>query len=234
MSGGLASRGIRLRRKKEEVCRQAFTRQPGAFSVSRCTNWLVAAVIAASPAVVVVAAPPGAAPPPPVAAADATADSDVGRDRSWTYRYDPLTDKLFAVRQSEVKPGIVYGRYHTGSGRWVWGKASSDGSLHYQIGPGSVQEVRYFDLQGTAAEQRRALEQRAPELARLLTIQGARPTLRLDEVGRWQLGPTPHVSNVFDETTGERWEWHGDRPSAVIHSCGRLWTYSNGRYLPLR
>jgi hypothetical protein len=178
------------------------------------------------------AAPP--TPPAAVKAADTAPGSDAGRDRGWIYRYDPMSGTLVAVPPAELKRGGVYNRFDPGRGRWVWSRAAADGSLRYSLGPGSVQQVRSFDLRGTQAEQRRALEKQAPELARLLTIQGARPTLRLDEQGQWQLGPTPHVSSVFDEATGERWEWHGDQPSGVIHSCGRSWAYADGDYLPVR
>lgn len=175
-----------------------------------------------------------AAEAPAIQAAEATPDRDAGRDRTQVYRYDPMTGTLVVVAANRIRPAGIYNRFDPGRGRWVWSKAAADGSLRYAIGPGSVQQVRYFDLQGTAAEQRRALEKQAPELARMLTIQGARPTLELDEQGIWQLGPTPHVSAIYDEATGQRWEWHGDRPSAVIHSCGRLWTYADGDYLPIR
>jgi hypothetical protein len=192
---------------------------------------LVAALLGAASSAAL-AAP--STPPAAVTAADAVADDDAGRDRSWIYRYDPMSGSLVAVPPAELKRGAVYNRYDAGRGRWVWSKLAADGSLRYSLGPGSVQQVRSFDLRGTQAEQRRALEKQAPELARLLTIQGARPTLKLDEQGRWQLGPTPHVSSVFDEATGERWEWHGDEPSGVLHSCGRLWAYADGDYLPVR
>lgn len=173
-----------------------------------------------------------AADPKPVPAADATATADAGRDRATIYRFDPMDEQLHPVKPAELRPGHVYGRYDTGLGRWVWSKADAGGSLRYAMGQGSIQPARMFDLRGTDAERQRALERRAPELARLFTIQGARPMLRLDATGRWELGPTPCVSSVFDEATGQRWEWHGDQPSLVTHSGGSRWQPRDGWYVP--
>jgi hypothetical protein len=206
----------------------------GVFGMQKQAIWpgiLVAAVTVAGGACATWAP---AADPAPIKAEDVTATSDGGRNRGVTYRYDPMTATLVAVPPARIKPGGIYNRFDSAHGRWVWSKAAADGSLSYAIGPGSVQQVRSFDLQGTVDEQRRALEKQAPELARLLTIQGVRPTLKLDDQGHWQLGPTPHVSSVFDEATGVRWEWHGDQPSTVIHSCGRHWAYVDGSYRPIR
>jgi hypothetical protein len=173
-----------------------------------------------------------AAEPEAVPAAEATATADAGRDRNRVYRYDPVAEKLFAVTAKDIRPGHVYGRFDAGLGLWTWSKADALGNLRYAMGPGSTQPARMFDLQGTDAERQRVLERRVPELARLLTIQGARPMLRLDASGRWGLGPTPHVSSVYDMATGERWEWHGDAPSRVVHVGGRRWQAVDGRYQP--
>ena len=173
-----------------------------------------------------------AADPQPVPAADATATADAGRDRNAIYRYDPMDEKLYPIKPAELRPGHVYGRFDSGRGRWVWSKADAAGNLRYTMGEGSTQPARMFDLRGTDAERRRALERRSPELARLFAIQGARPMLRLDASGRWELGPTPCVSSVFDEATAQRWEWHGDAPSLVVHSGGTHWRVHEGWYAP--
>jgi hypothetical protein len=175
-----------------------------------------------------------AADPQPVPAADATATADAGRDRKAIYRYDPMDEKLHQIKPAEMRPGHVYGRFDAGLGRWVWSKADEAGNLRYAMGEGSTQPARMFDLRGTDAERQRALERRAPELARLFSIQGAKPMLRLDATGRWGLGPTPCVSSVFDQATGERWEWHGDAPSVVTHSGGSRWRIEDGWYAPSR
>ena len=168
----------------------------------------------------------------PLKAAEATAERDAGRDRSRIYRLDLASETLEAVAPTALRPGHVYSRFDPGLGRWVWSKADAIGGLRYAMGEGSVQPARMFDLKGTDAERQRILEKRAPELARLFTIQGARPMLELDAAGRWGLGPTPSVSSVFDSATGERWEWHADKPARVVHAGGTRWTIVSGRYVP--
>lgn len=170
--------------------------------------------------------------PEGVPAAEATATADGGRDRSQVYRYDPVSAQLHPVTAAEIRPGHVYSRYDAALGLWAWSKADAAGALRYAMGEGSTQPARMFDLRGTEAERQRILEQRAPDLARLFTIQGARPMLRLDGRGRWALGPTPAVSSVFDLATGQRWEWHGDAPTPVLHAGGDRWRVADGRYVP--
>jgi hypothetical protein len=193
---------------------------------------LTPAALMASALAVGLAAQPVAAEPRPVPAAEATATADAGRDRGTIYRLDPMDEQLHPVKPAEIHAGHVYGRFDSRLGRWVWSKADAAGNLRYAMGEGSTQPARMFDLRGTDAERQRALERRAPELARLFTIQGAKPMLRLDASGRWALGPTPCVSSVFDEATGQRWEWHGDRPSLVTHSGGSRWQVRDGWYAP--
>lgn len=193
---------------------------------------LTPAALMASALAVGLAAQLAAAEPRPVPAAEATATADAGRDRGTIYRLDPMDEQLHPVKPAEIRAGHVYGRFDSRLGRWVWSKADAAGNLRYAMGEGSTQPARMFDLRGTDAERQRALERRAPELARLFTIQGAKPMLRLDASGRWALGPTPCVSSVFDEATGQRWEWHGDRPSLVTHSGGSRWQVRDGWYAP--
>jgi hypothetical protein len=169
-----------------------------------------------------------------IRSADATAQQDAGRDRAKVYRFDPVTETLESVSPVEIRPGHVYSRYESALGVWVWSKADRSGQLRYSMGEGSVQPARMFDLRGTDAERQRALEQRAPELARLLTIQGARPMLRLNADGRWEIGPTPCVSSVYDMATRERWEWHHDVPCRIAHTAGTRWEIVDGRYVPSR
>jgi len=205
---------------------------PETPDVNRSSRSLATTAVAGLFAIVLAGTAIQAAEPKPVPAADATATADAGRDRATIYRYDPMDEKLHPVKPADLRPGHVYGRFDAGLGRWVWSKADAAGNLRYAMGEGSTQPARMFDLRGTDAERQRALERRAPELARLFTIQGARPMLRLDATGRWVLGPTPCVSSVFDELTGERWEWHADVPSRVMHAGGSRWRVDDGWYVP--
>ncbi len=169
---------------------------------------------------------------PTIEASEATADQDAGRDRGRVYRLDLASETLEPVPSELLRPGHVYSRFDSASGRWAWSKADARGGLCYAMGEGTVQPARMFDLRGTDAERQRILEERAPELARLLAIQGARPMLKLDAMGCWGLGPTPSVSSVYDTSTGERWEWHADEPSRVTHVGGRRWDVVDGRFVP--
>ena len=175
---------------------------------------LTPAALMASALAVGLAAQLAAAEPRPVPAAEATATADAGRDRGTIYRLDPMDEQLHPVKPAEIRAGHVYGRFDSRLGRWVWSKADATGNLRYAMGEGSTQPARMFDLRGTDAERQRALERRAPELARLFTIQGAKPMLRLDASGRWGLGPTPCVSSVFDIASDET-------PEGVAPDVGR-------------
>jgi hypothetical protein len=170
----------------------------------------------------------------PIQASKATADQDAGRDRGSVYRFDLAGETLEVVPENALRPGHIYSRFDVTAGRWVWSKADAQGGLQYAMGEGSVQPARLFDLRGSDAERLRILEQRAPDLARLFTIQGARPMLRLDATGQWRLGRTPCVSSVYDMNTRERWEWHADQPSRVVHAGGTRWDVAAGRYVPGR
>ena len=153
-------------------------------------------------------------------------------DPAVIYRYDPVKGRVLPIPATELKPGHVYLRHVPRLGRHAWSLTDPDGSLRYAMGPGSVQSARQFDLRISEAERQREFESRAPELARRLAILGARPTVRLDDDGQWKLQQTPAVPHVFDLETGTRWEWHGARRTAVVHSGGNSWGLVAGRYRP--
>jgi hypothetical protein len=154
-------------------------------------------------------------------------------ERDAVYRYDLLLQKLLPVPAKERKAGHVYYRFHPGRGRHVWSIATADGGFRYAFGPGSVQQTRQFDLRASPEERQRQLQARAPELARLLEIQGSLPTVRLGADDRWELNAGPSVTSVFDLDTGRRWEWHGTEPVGVIHSGGPRWRAAEKDYLPV-
>lgn len=149
------------------------------------------------------------------------------------YRYDPLSSRLFAVTPDEIKPDRVYSRYDVRTGGHVWSLAVDGGGFRHVIGPGSIQPVERFDIRASDAERRAALESRAPEAARLFAVQGTRPSLALDDSGRWVLHTGPAVRQVFDTSDGKRWEWHGSRPSPVAHTHGDGWYRDQGFFRPL-
>lgn len=153
--------------------------------------------------------------------------------RDTVYRYDLLAQELVPVPRAEWKPGHVYYRFHPERGRHVWSIAGPAGGFRYVIGPGSVQQTRQFDLRASAEERQRQLRTRAPEMARLLEIQGTLPTVRLGMDDRWDINVGPTVTSVFDLETGRRWEWHGTVPVGVIHSGGPRWSATEMAYRPI-
>ncbi len=162
------------------------------------------------------------------------ADWTPGTDTSVVYKYDPVAQKYSVVDRSSIKKDRVYFRYSPRLGRWVWSKADAGGVLRYAFGPGSAQPAALFDMPESTAERVKALEKQAPELAKRLAISGAKPTLRLGADGRWTLMPDASKGRVFDMETGQRWEWHGRRPTPVTHGPGLdRWAIAPGRYVPV-
>jgi hypothetical protein len=171
------------------------------------------------------AAEPTASLPPAASAASALKPDTI-------YRLDLFNETLRPLPASELKPGAVYFRHSASSGRHVWSRFLADGSFEFAMGPGSVQPAWRFDIREGRDEQLRELEVRAPELYKRLITQGARPMLRLDDQGRWQIDLASNEGRVFDLETGYRWEWHGGRRVAVVHGSGRSWTHQAGRFSP--
>jgi len=153
-------------------------------------------------------------------------------DPATVYRYDPMTGTLAPIPTAETKAGFVYLRHSARLGRHVWSLADGAGSFRYAMGPGSSQPARNFDLRADMATRRREFEARAPELARRLAVEGARPSLKLDAEGRWQLEQSTNSGRIHDLETGRRWEMQWDRPVAVIHTAGAGWSYRDGRFVP--
>ena len=153
-------------------------------------------------------------------------------DQATDYRYDPINRQLWPIPRASLRRGCVYLTFATDLDAWTWSQWMGEPGFRYAMGPGSIQPGEQFHLTFSDAEGMQAIEARSPELARKFEIQGAKPVLRLDEDGSWRLNPTSCGARVFDERTGQRWEWHGPVPAAVVHFGGNRWRYENGRYLP--
>jgi hypothetical protein len=166
-------------------------------------------------------------------AADAPAHAEKPKlDPAKLYRFDPITEAFSPIERASLKPFHIYYRYSPVMGRWVWSKTTPDGRLEFAMGPGSVQSAFLFDLTATMEERMRVLEQRAPELARMYAVQGARASMILGPDGTWALHGLQSVGQVYDVETSERWEWHGDHRAAVVHSGGNSWRLDDGRFVP--
>ena len=66
-----------------------------------------------------------------------------------------------------------------------------------------------------------------------MDIRGSLAFVRLTDDGTWTLVRQPTIANVFDLETGRRWEWHGERRVAVIHTGGYEWSLVGGKFVPM-
>jgi hypothetical protein len=167
------------------------------------------------------------------AASRAAAPADQAEvDRAVIQRFDPFTDALIAVTPAEIKPGFLYHRVSERMGRRVWSLALPGGGFQYAMAPGSTQPARLLDLRATEEQMREELLERAPELARVLDVRGGTAFVRLLPDGKWQVVQQPTIASVFDLETSRRWEWHGVRRVAVMHTLGYEWSLVDGRFVP--
>ena len=190
--------------------------------ICRCLAFGVLAVLVISPAC--------------FAAEEAKAPAGLGEpgpDRSVIYRLNPITGRFTPVVRKDIDAENVYYRYCQRLGKWAWSKATPTGELRMAMGPGSSQPAALFDLPTSNEERTKGFENQAPELAKRLAINGAKPSLVLGVNGKWTLAVDPNGGRVFDEESGQRWEWHGFRVTPVNHSGGNSWAYEGGRYVPV-
>jgi hypothetical protein len=167
------------------------------------------------------------------AASHAAAPADQAEaDRAVIQRFDPFTDALIAVPPAEIKPGFLYNRFSASLGRRVWSLALPGGGFEYAMAPGSTQPARLLDLRATEEQMREELLERAPDLARVLDVRGGTAFVRLLPDDKWQVVQQPTIANVFDLETSRRWEWHGVRRVAVMHTLGYEWSLADGRFVP--
>ena len=153
-------------------------------------------------------------------------------DQNTVYRLDLFTESLKPTVRKELKKGAVYFRYSSISGHHVWSRFSEEKRFEFAMGPGSVQPAWKFDIRERRDDQLRLLENRSPELYKRLTVQGARPMIKLLEDGHWELDAASNEGRVFDLESGERWEWHGGRQIRVVHVGGIHWKYHDQDYQP--
>lgn len=153
-------------------------------------------------------------------------------DPAAVFRYDPIAQQNVAVAAEEIKLGNVYFRYSPLLKQHVWSLAIDGGGFAYAMAPGSVVQARQLDIRATPEQQRQALQARAPEMAQIMDIRGARAYVKLDDAGQWQILRRPTVSAVYDLETLRRWEWHGGRRVAVLHTAGDDWLLVDGKFAP--
>lgn len=153
-------------------------------------------------------------------------------ERTDIFRYDPFQDKVVPVPADQVKVGFLYNRFSPRLSRRVWSVAVEGGFL-YAMAPGSVAPARQLDLRATPDEMRRELTENAPDLAAIMDVRGGLAYVRLRPDDRWELVQVPTIASVYDMADGRRWEWHGQRRVAVVHTTGNEWTLTGGRFWPV-
>jgi hypothetical protein len=156
-------------------------------------------------------------------------------DQETVYRQRPMLagSEMVPVGPAEIKPGLAYNYYNRRLGRRVWGFAREDGTFQYAFGEGTMLPEDRFDLGLTPEQLQGLLEERDPILQQNLAITGASPSVVMGVDGQWRLLNFSVAPRVFDLETGHRWEWHGDRRAAVVHTYGDQWQVVDGRYVPL-
>jgi hypothetical protein len=167
------------------------------------------------------------------ASSQAQAPANQGEvDRTVIERFDPFSNALVAVPSAEIKPGHLYKRFSERMGRRVWSLALPGGGFEYAMAPGSTQPARLLDLRATEQQMREELLERAPDLAAAIDVRGGTAFVRLMPDDTWQVVQQPTIGNVFDLETSRRWEWHGARRVAVMHTLGYEWSVVDDTLVP--
>ncbi|MEM9659956.1 MAG: hypothetical protein AAF961_16450 [Planctomycetota bacterium] len=172
-------------------------------------------------------------------------DAPATLERDAVYRYVPagrdkrLVQRLEKIAPDELVDQRVYLHYDDRLGRHVWGLYVGDGRFRYAIGEGSTLRVELFEINLNEQERQEVLEAVAPRLKQKLEdpekARNVNLYLRLNSGNQWELAgysALPLVQSIFDLETGHRWEWHGARRHAVLHTLGDVWQVIDGRYVP--
>lgn len=153
-------------------------------------------------------------------------------DRGTVYRIQPPGHRLVAVPTNEIQVGFIYKYFNSQLSRHVWGIAAEEGGFAYAFGRGTMQPANRFDIRLSTNETQQLLTQQAPGLSKLLERTGRKLFVRLGDADEWEIHPASTIPRLFDQLTGRRWEWHGRRRVAVMHTGGYQWREEGGHYVP--
>lgn len=148
-------------------------------------------------------------------------------------RPDPRSSDLVPVDPGEVKPGKIYNHFSQRHGRYVWAYANDSGGFSYALGTGSSELPDNFDLVTSSSETQELVEEKAGTWAKQSRSEGKQILVRLGADEKWQIVRGRTIRAHFDIDSGRRWEWHGRRRVAVLHTHGDLWGYNGSRYVPV-
>jgi hypothetical protein len=145
---------------------------------------------------------------------------------------DPRTGEFVAVPGNQIQPGKIYNHYSQRQGRYVWAYATESGGFSYGLGPGSTEDPANFDVVTSERETRRIVQENAGPWASRSREQGRPILIRLGDDDKWKVLPGKSIRSHFDIDSGRRWEWHGTRRVAVVHTHGYHWSRGGERYVP--
>jgi hypothetical protein len=147
-------------------------------------------------------------------------------------RPDPRSGELVPVDPEQIKPGKIYNHFSHRDGRYVWAFANEGGRFSYALGTGSTELPSNFDLVTSARQTEEFLEAEAGPWAEKSRLSGSPIWVRLGADEKWQIVHGSSIRSHYDIDSGRRWEWHGKRRVAVLHTNGYFWQYNGRRYVP--
>ena len=150
-------------------------------------------------------------------------------------RWDPFEHSALRIAPTQMKVGYVYNHFSQRLHCRVWSYLQADRQFGDAFGPGSVQEVTRFDLVSPKVERVAQLSQEDKGLWHEIFVEKldhGMTFLMLDANNRWTLRHTASFPAIYDLETGMRWERHHVLYIPVVHVCGDVWGYAEGRYFP--
>jgi hypothetical protein len=159
-----------------------------------------------------------------------------GQDSSYgpevILRWDPIGNSLSPSAPEQMKVGCLYNHFSPRLQRRVWSYLRNDRQFWNAYGPGTVQEVKRFDLTAPLEERLKRLAEVDKDLAQEVFSQGRTVFVKLGADNRWTLDRTAGIPAIYDLETGLRWERHHIVYIPVVHVRGDTWGYADGRYFP--
>lgn len=160
-----------------------------------------------------------------------SAEADA-QDSPAVRRPNPVSEELLPVAPDEIVVGKIYNHFSQRHGRYVWAYAIEGGGFSYALGPGSTELPANFDVAASQSETQGIIESVAGPWAEKSRLEGKQILVRLGADGRWSVLRGRGIRSHYDLDTGRRWEWHGRRKVAVLHTGGVYWSYIDNRYMP--
>jgi len=148
-------------------------------------------------------------------------------------RFDPITQTLVPVAESEARVGCVYNHYSERLHRRVWAIREKDGGFSNALGETTTQSGWALDVRASVETRAAVLEQADKELFQRVGV-GGLVYFELRKDGRWVLDRNSTHPTVYDAETMFRWEWVGDGYGRVSSApFAYRWKVVDGQFLPI-